>query len=88
MPIILLVNNGIGIGLAKYFLNMARGEEFLYKDLFYGFKSIHYLLKIVIITVLISILVGLGFLLFVIPGIILSFMFSQVYYILIDNEEM
>ena len=56
-----------------------------FSDLWYGFNNI---LKAIGVTLLVGIIVSIGTILLIIPGIILSFMYSQVYYIMAENPEM
>ena len=46
------------------------------------------ILKAIGVTLLVGIIVSIGTILLIIPGIILSFMYSQVYYIMAENPEM
>ena len=39
------------------------------------------------VTILLTLIIGVGFILLIIPGIILSLMYSQVYYILAENPD-
>lgn len=75
----------VGVGSSKFFLNMAKGEEFEIKDVLFGFK---HFFKIFVLMFLSNIVITIGNLLFIIPGLIAMFMFSQATYILIDNPEM
>lgn len=76
----------ISVGLCIFTLNLARNKESAkITDLFSGFRLI---LKALIITLLFNIAMFLGYLLFIIPGIIAGLMFSQAYYILTDNPEL
>ena len=65
-------------------LKVARGYEVKFSDLF---DSFGYGVKIIVMQFLISIIVGIGTLLFFVPGIILSLAYSQSFYILIENPE-
>lgn len=82
---ILLLAGPLAVGLAGFFLNIARGREAELGNIFDGFQSFGnalgtYLLMLVAIMV--------GFMLLVIPGIILSFGLSQSMFILADNPDM
>ena len=52
------------------------------------FSGYEYYLKGFVISLLTSIIVMVGCILFIIPGIIFSFMYSQALYIYIENPEM
>jgi uncharacterized membrane protein len=71
-------------GYYATFLSLTRGETAETKDLFQTFNSKLYF-KALGIYVLTSIYVFLWSLLLIIPGIIKSFSYSQVYFILKDN---
>ena len=86
IPIItLLITGPLTIGQCKFFINLANRSNPKFSDLWYGFNNI---LRAIGTTVLIGIIVFVGTILFIIPGIILSFMYSQVYYIMAENPEM
>lgn len=74
----------MSIGMCKFALNYAtNGETPALEDIFSGFKVI---LKALGVYFLVSIIIGIGFILLIVPGIILSLMFSQVFYILADDN--
>ena len=76
----------ISVGLCIFTLNLARNKESAkFTDLFSGFKLI---LKALIITLLFNIAMFLGYMLFIIPGVIAGLMFSQAYYVLTENPEL
>lgn len=85
-PIITLFITGpLTIGQCKFFINLANRSNPKFSDLWYGFNNI---LKAIGVTLLVGIIVSIGTILLIIPGIILSFMYSQVYYIMAENPEM
>lgn len=51
------------------------------------FKDLNHLLKLIGVTLLSAIIVAVGFVLFIIPGIIFSMMLSQASFIMMDNPE-
>lgn len=74
----------MSVGMCRFALNYAtNGETPAIEDLFSGFKVI---LKALGVYFLVTIIVTLGFILLIVPGIILSLMFSQVFYILADDN--
>ena len=74
----------MSVGMCKFALNYAtNGETPAIEDLFSGFKVI---LKALGVYFLVTIIVAIGFILLIVPGIILSLMFSQVFYILADDN--
>jgi phage FluMu protein Com len=73
----------LGIGQAKYFLKIARGQPAEIADLFSG--GPHFI-NILLASLLFGLIVGVGLLLCVVPGVILSLMFSQYYYLVLDRN--
>lgn len=79
----LLLGGAISIGLCRFLLNMAtKREEPRFETLFSGFNIY---LKTLGLNVLITLAVFAGIILFIIPGIIVSLMFSQAFYILSED---
>ena len=81
----LLITPPIGVGLASFFINVHDGNKLEIKTIFNPFKEVWtnsvlaYLMMIVIIII--------GTILFIIPGIIATLMFSQVFYIIAEDKE-
>ena len=81
----LLITPPIGVGLALFFINVHDGNKLEIKTIFNPFKEVWtnsvlaYLMMIVIIII--------GTILFIIPGIIATLMFSQVFYIIAEDKE-
>lgn len=82
--IILAITAPLSIGKCKFFINLANESNPKFSDLWYGFNNI---LKAVLVTLLVGIIVFIGTILLIIPGIILAFRYSQVYYIMAENPE-
>ena len=72
-------------GVVSFYLKVSRNEEVTYKELF-AKKELW--LPYITITILTGIFAFLWSLLFVIPGIIASIKYSQVYLIALDNPEL
>lgn len=72
-------------GYQWYSMRLTRGDTAGYSDLF---STFHLAGKLILLDILISIFTVLWFFLFVIPGIIAGFSYSQAYYILLDNPEL
>ena len=71
------------VGIALYCIEIYKGNEVSYTTIFSrfdGFKPI--LIMLLLVTALF-----LGFILFIIPGIILALMYSQVFFILADDPD-
>jgi len=80
----IIVSSVMSVGMCKFALNYATNDETpALGDIFSGFKVI---LKALGIYVLMMICVIIGLILLIVPGIILSFMFSQAFYILADDN--
>lgn len=75
----------VNLGLAGFFLNLARSEEARLENLLDGFRQF---LKTFILNLLITVFVILWFLLLIIPGFIAILRYSMAYYILRDNPEL
>lgn len=73
-----------GWGYMVYFLNLVRGKYQL-KDIFDGYKS-NYFVRTMLTILLYAILIFIGSILLIVPGIIMACMFSQVYFIMKDDE--
>lgn len=73
-----------GWGYMVYFLNLVRGKYQL-KDIFDGYKS-NYFVRTMLTILLFAILIFIGSILLIVPGIIMACMFSQVYFIMKDDE--
>jgi uncharacterized membrane protein len=78
----LLISGPLNLGIVACFLKLIRKEEFRFENLFDGFKN---LASALILNILICVFVFLGFLLLIVPGIIVAYSFSMAYYILSDQ---
>ncbi len=72
-------------GFISFFLKISRDEEVTYKELF---TKTHMWLKFLIATFVSAIIIFVGTILFIIPGIIFAFAISQTFYVILDNPEM
>ena len=80
----ILVSGPLTLGLSICFLKLVRHEPFIFENLFDGFKNFS---TAIISQLLIVIFVFLWSLLLLIPGIIASYRYSMVFYILSDSPE-
>ena len=71
-------------GFTVYFLNLIRNEDIAYERVFDGYKDF---IRVGLAEFLICVCVIIGCFLLIIPGIILSLMFSQTEYILKDDPQ-
>ena len=81
----LFIGNVFGIGAARLSLSAYRGEGYSAGDLLFGFRNGRYW-TVLGACLLRAVLVFIGFLLFFIPGIIISYGLSQVEYIIADEN--
>lgn len=73
------------IGTTAFFVSLIENENFEAKDLF---KYYHDFVKIIGVTVLMGLIITLGYIFFIIPGIILTLSYSLVPIILIKKPEL
>lgn len=73
-------------GYSFYCLKASRGEPVALGDIFYGFAWRP--MRIILAEIFINLRVMLLSLLFVIPGIMAAFSYSQTWFVLIDNPDM
>ena len=81
--VVICISAYIQLGLAVYCIGLYKGDEVNYVTIFSRFKG----LKPIVFILILSVVVFLGFILLIIPGIILSLMYSQVFYILADDPD-
>ena len=75
----------LGIGTTAFFVSLIENENFEAKDLF---KYYHDFVKVMGVTILMGLIVMLGYICFIIPGIILTLSYSLVPIILIKKPEL
>lgn len=75
----------LGIGTTAFFISLIENENFEAKDLF---KYYHDFVKIMGVTILMGLIITLGYICFIIPGIILTLSYSLVPIILIKKPEL
>ena len=73
----------IQVGVALYSLEVYKGKKVGLETIFSRFNGF----KPIIFTLIYTLIVFLGLILLVVPGIILGLMYSQVFYILADNPD-
>jgi uncharacterized membrane protein len=81
----LLISAPLSLGISSFFLNLVRGNEVRVEQMFDGFKNY---VPSLIMTILITLAVGFGLVLLIVPGIIIGIGFSMSYFILADNPQM
>lgn len=75
----------LGIGTTAFFISLIESTNFEAKDLF---KYYHDFVKIIAVTFLMGLVVALGYICFIIPGIVLILSYSLVPIILIKKPEL
>ncbi len=79
-----LLQGPMQMGTAVFFLSIARQQETRIESLFEGFSRY---IETLIAFVLTAIVVGLGFVLLIVPGIIVAMGLSQTFFIMADDRE-
>lgn len=74
----------ITFGVAFYFLKAMRGEDFEIGDIFSAFRENY--LQVVLANFLMSVIIILGIILLIVPGIILAVRLSFVPYLMMDEK--
>lgn len=83
-PLVILITGPMTLGLYIFTLAFLNEESLEFKKIFSGFK---FYFKALFASVIYLVVVLIGFVLFIIPGIVFAMMFSQVYFIIADNPE-
>ncbi len=81
----LLVGGPLALGFALFILSVSRGQEAEIEQLFKGFERFAVALVAMLLMML---LIGLGMLLLIVPGIILAIGYSMTFFILVDNPNL
>ena len=81
--VIVCVTAYIQVGVALYSLEVYKGKKVGLETIFSRFNGF----KPIIFTLIYTLIVFLGLILLIVPGIILGLMYSQVFYILADNPD-
>ena len=69
-------------------LDVLNGQDIDVNKFIEPFKDLNQALKLLAVSLLVGLLVGIGFALFIIPGIILMMMWSQASFIMMENPEL
>jgi uncharacterized membrane protein len=81
--IVFIIGGALTLGLYIYFLNIIRGKDAGIEDLFDGFKKFA---QSTLAFILMTIIIILGFILLIIPGVVLICGLSQTFFIIADDE--
>jgi uncharacterized membrane protein len=82
--LLIIIGGPLVLGAVKFSLNISRGLDARFEQLFDGFNNFG---KAILTFLLVFISVTIGTIFLVIPGLILSIMFSQAFFILADNKD-
>lgn len=80
----LLLAGPLNLGLSIYFLKIVNSEPLGIENIVNGFRP---LLQVLLLYFVSTILIVLGLILFIIPGIILSMGFSMSYFIMAEHQD-
>ena len=80
----IVISGLLSFGMMSYFLKISRGEQATCNELF---SKVNMFWKFIVLSICMSIAVVLGFICFIIPGIILALGFSQAILVVLDNPE-
>jgi len=80
----LLLAGPLNLGLCMYFLKISNSESPGIENIINGFQP---LLQVLLLYFVSSLLIVLGLLLFILPGIVLSMGFSMSYYIMAEQQD-
>ena len=83
-PLTILITCPMTLGLYIFTLAFLNEESLEFQKIFSGFK---FYFKALFASVIYLVVILVGFILFIIPGIVFAMMFSQVYFIIADNTE-
>ena len=81
----IIVGACLTLGSVSYYLKVSRNEEVTFKELF---SKAHLGLLYIGVSIMTSIFIGLWSLLLIIPGIIATYKYAMVNYIMVDNPEL
>ena len=81
----LLTNSVVGVGMMNYYLKISRNEKVEISNLF---ERTDLIVPYIILAILTAVFITLWSFLFIIPGIIAAFAYSQSQYIIIDEKDL
>ena len=80
-----VITGVVGFGTVNYFLNISRGKDVNWKDVF---AKKDMFVAFVVLSLLAGLIICAGTILLVIPGIIAALALSMIYYIKLDNPDL
>ena len=75
------------MGVTIFYLEIAKGNELQVNNLWSHFSNINLLVQSILLYFVQSLIIVIGFLLFIVPGVIFLCMFSMSFYILAENPD-
>ena len=84
---IAFVSGPINVGICRYFTQAPKGDR-QFANLFWGFGQSGHYMNIVITMIVFELIIAVGFVLLIVPGIIFLYMYRMVPYILAQNPGM
>ena len=84
----LIIQPQIGVGASIFYLNLSRQKEINIKQLFFTFKDMNRFGNIIGANLLMIFCIILGFICLIIPGIILCIAFSQLFFVLAEDDSL
>ena len=76
----------VSFGITTYSLNVVRDRKASFTDIFDGF-NLNIILKALVLGLISTLATAAGMILFIVPGIIIGIMFSQAFFIFVENNE-
>ncbi|MCK9536982.1 MAG: DUF975 family protein [Bacilli bacterium] len=76
------------IGIFIFGKELIKNKKFEFNNVFVGFKDLNHALKAIGVHLLTLLIISLGLILFIVPGIIFALQYSQAIFILTENKEM
>lgn len=83
----LCIQGIVSFGITAYSLNIARNRKAAFTDIFDGF-NMNVILKSLVLGLIVTLATAAGLFLLIVPGVIIGIMFSQAFFIFVENTEM
>lgn len=78
----------LSAGLYVVGKQIIQNKKMVFESLFVFFKNIDHAVKLFAVGILVSLITSLGFILFIIPGVIWGLQYSQALFIMADNPQL
>lgn len=83
--VVILISGSIVYGMYRFALSFTEGKKPQFSELFSGFDG-KVFLKCLGLYIIMTIAITIGFIILIVPGIIISLMYSQAYFILCEDN--